>query len=126
MGNSENGFGGGKVGSQPYLIRSKELGPCFLHVKIGYIRNEDKVDKRYYLLHASLVTTGEVIKNLKLVANIGIDRNAAKNTKDDLACLIGWIIYSIFENFDLDCGVKWGLTSSGTDYSLLMGITVRF
>ncbi len=125
-GNDEKGLGAGRVGGQLYLIGSKELGPWAFHANLGYIRNENKVDERYNLLHASLATTWEVIKNLKLVTNIGIERNAAENAKDDPAFLIGGIIYSVIPNFDLDCGIKYGLTSSDTDVSLMAGITVRF
>lgn len=125
-GNDEKGLGAGRVGDQLFLIVSKELGPWAFHVNLGYIRNENKVDERYDLWHASLATTWEVVKNLKLIANVGCEHNPDENAKDDPAFLIGGIIYSVNPNFDLDCGIKYGLTSSETDLSLLAGITIRF
>lgn len=125
-GNDEKGLGAGRVGGQIYLIGSKELGPWAFHANLGYIRNENKVNERYNLWNASLATTWEVIKNLKLVANIGAERNADENAKDDPAFLIGGVIYTVVPNVDLDCGVKYGLTSSEVDFSLLAGITIRF
>jgi hypothetical protein len=38
----------------------------------------------------------------------------------------GGIIYSIYGNIDLDCGVKYGLNSSETKLSLMAGIIIRF
>ncbi|MEN6620106.1 MAG: transporter [Smithella sp.] len=125
-GNDEKGLGAGRVNGQLYLIGSKELGPWAFHANLGYIRNENKVDEQYNIWHASLATTWEVVKNLKLVANIGIESNPDENAKDDPAFLICGIIYSVIPNFDLDCGIKYGLTSSETDVSLLAGVTFRF
>jgi hypothetical protein len=63
---------------------------------------------------------------LKLVADVGIKRNPDTDANNDPAFLIGGIIYSIKENFDVDFGVKCGLTKSETDISALAGITFRF
>jgi hypothetical protein len=125
-GNDEKGLGTGQLGGHLFLIGSKELGPCAFHANLGYIRNENKADERKDIWHASLATTWEVIKDLKLIANIGIERNPDYSASNDPAFLIGGIIYSVTEKFDLDCGVKYGLNSSETDISLMAGIAVRF
>lgn len=109
-----------------FLIGSKELGPCAFHANLGYIRNENKVDERKDIWHASLAATWEVIKNLKLVANVGIERNPDDDANNDPAFLIGGVIYSINEKVDVDLGVKGGLSKSETDLSLLAGVTLRF
>jgi hypothetical protein len=125
-GNDEKGLGAGQLGGHLFLIGSKELGPCAFHANLGYIRNENKVDERKDIWHASLAATWEVIKNLKLVANVGIERNPDEDANNDPAFIIGGIIYSINENFDVDLGVKGGLSKSETDLSLMTGVTFRF
>ena len=125
-GNDEKGLGTGQMGGHLFLIGSWELGPCAFHANLGYIRNENKVDERKDIWHASLATTWEVIKDLKLIGNIGIERNPDDEANNNPAFLIGGIIYSVTENFDLDCGVKYGLNSSEADLSLMAGIAFRF
>jgi len=125
-GDYKRGLGAGEVGYQAFLVGSKEIAPWAFHVNLGYVRNENKVDERANIWHASLAATWEAIKNLKLAANIGIERNPNGNAESDPAFLIGGMIYSLTENIDLDCGVKYGLNPSETDWSLLAGITLRF
>jgi len=125
-GNEEKGLGAGLVGGHIFLIASQELGSWAFHGNLGYIRNENNVDERRDIWHASLAATWEVIKNLKLAANIGIERNPDEDADNDPAFLIGGVIYSVKENFDVDFGGKFGLTKSETDFSLLAGLTFRF
>ena len=125
-GNEDKGLGTGKIGGHIFLIASKDMAPWALHANLGYIRNENKAEDEKNLWHVSLAATWEAVKKLKLVANIGIERNADSAADNDPAFFIGGMIYSITENFDLDCGVKWGLSSSETDTSLMAGITIRF
>jgi len=125
-GNDEKGLGAGLLGGHIFLIGSKELGSWAFHANLGYIRNENKADERKDIWHASFAAAWEVVKNLKLAANIGIARNPDDDAHNDPAFLIGGIIYSITENFDVDLGVKCGLDSSETDISALAGVTFRF
>jgi hypothetical protein len=125
-GNDEKGLGAGRLGGHLFLIASQELGSWAFHGNLGYIRNENKVDERRDIWHASFAATWEAVKNLKLVADVGIERNPDDDAKDDPAFLIGGIIYSVNDNFDVDFGAKCGLTNSETDFSLLAGVTFRF
>jgi hypothetical protein len=125
-GNDEKGLGAGLLGGHLFLIASQELGSWAFHANLGYIRNENKVDERKDIWHASLAATWEVIKNLKLAVNVGIERNPDEDANNDPAFLFGGIIYSITENFDVDLGVKGGLSKSETDISALAGVTLRF
>lgn len=125
-GNDEKGLGAGKTGYHVILIGSKEAAPWALHANIGYIRNENKFDEEKNLWHVSLATTYEVINDLKIVGNIGREKNPDKNAGNDPAFLIGGVIYSITGNIDLDAGVKYGLSSSETDVSLMAGAALRF
>jgi Putative MetA-pathway of phenol degradation len=125
-GNDEKGLGAGRLGGHLFLIASQELGSWAFHGNLGYIRNENKVDERKDIWHASFAATWEVIKNLKLVADVGIERNPDEDANNDPAFIIGGIIYSINENFDVDLGVKGGLSKSETDFSMMAGVTLRF
>ena len=125
-GNHDKDLGSGRVGGQLFLIGSKEVAPWAFHVNLGYIRNENKLDERTDLWHASLAAERYMTKKLKLIANIGQERNPDIKCTNHPAFLIGGLIYSIAEGVDLDGGVKYGLTSSETDWSLLTGVTIRF
>jgi len=125
-GNDEKGLGSGKVTYQLFFITTKEIEPWVFHANLGYIGNENKADERKNLWHASLATTVEVIKNLNLVGNIGIERNTDRNLNIHPAFILGGLIYSVSENFDIDFGIKGGLNKPETDYSILAGIAWRF
>jgi opacity protein-like surface antigen len=125
-GNEDRGLGTGKFGYQAFLLGSKEMAPWAFHANLGYVRNENKADEQKNIWHASLATTWEAVKNVKLVANIGMERNPDDDAKNDPAFLIGGVIYSIAENVDIDFGYKYGLNSSETDHSLMAGMAFRF
>lgn len=125
-GDENKGLGTGKTGYHVFLIASKEVESWAFHANLGYIQNENKFDEEKNIWHASLATTYEVVKDLKVVGNIGIERSPDKTSNNDPAFLIGGVIYSVSKNFDFDFGVKYGLTSSETDLSVLAGIAFRF
>lgn len=125
-GNDAKGFGAGKTGYHLFFIGSKEVAPWAFHLNLGYIGNENKVDEEKNIWHASIATTYNVIKNLKLVGNVGIERNLDKAADNDPAFVIGGVIYSLAESFDIDCGIKYGLNNAETDWSLMAGTAFRF
>ncbi len=125
-GDDDKGLGSGRVAGQVFFIASQEMDPFAFHVNLGYIRNENKLGELRDIWHASLAGTWEVIDNLQLVANIGIERNPDNDSSIDPAFLIGGVIYSITEYLDIDCGVKIGLTDTESDFSVLAGLTFSF
>ncbi len=125
-GDEQKGLGTGKTGYHVFVIGSWEVAPWAFHVNAGYIKHENREDERTDLWHASVAATYEVVKNLKLVGNAGIEHNADKASDSEPAFVLGGVIYSVSEDFDLDFGIKSGLTESETDLSLLAGLTVRF
>jgi hypothetical protein len=125
-GNDEKGLGAGRTGYHAFIIGSKEVEPWAFHVNVGYIGNENKADDEKNIWHASLATTYEVIKNLKIVGNVGIERNSDKAADKDPAFLIGGVIYSLSQSLDIDVGVKYGLTAAETEWSLMAGMAFRF
>ena len=125
-GNEGKGLGAGKFGYQAFFIGTKEADPWEFHVNMGYIGNENKVDEEKNIWHASLAAEYELLKNLELVANIGIERNRDKMGSGNPVFLLGGIEYEVAESFSLGLGVKYGLTAAETDWSLLAGIAFRF
>jgi len=125
-GNENKGLGSGKPTYYLYLIASKELGLWSLHSNIAYIRNENKNDERNDIWHASLATTFEVIKNLKLVGDMGVESNPDRLSTTAAAYILGGFIYSPLENFDIGLGIKGGLTKPESDLAIRGGVTWRF
>ena len=67
-----------------------------------------------------------VPKNLKIVGNVGTERNPDRSSRADPAfCLVG-LIYSVSESLSLDAGVKAGLNGLETDSTFLAGLAYRF
>ncbi len=127
-GNEKKGLGAGRVGYGVFFIATREANPWAFHMNLGYRRNENAVDvdERKDIWHASLAAACEVIENLKVAGNIGIERNPDKGSDRDPAFLLGGFIYSVHDDFDIDFGVKGGLNRAETDRSLLAGIACRF
>jgi hypothetical protein len=125
-GNDERCLGAGRVTYSMFFITTKELEPWAIHLNLGYIRNENKVEEREDLWHASLAGEVKIAKELKIVANIGMERNPDKCSDSDQAFILGGIIYSVRENIDVDFGLKSRLNKLDTGYSALAGMTLRF
>ena len=125
-GDQDKDLGTGKATFTSYLIATKEITPWAFHLNLGYKRNENRLDQRLDIWHASMAGEVKVMKNLKLVANIGMERNPEENSETHPAFILGGFIYSIWENFDIDLGIKGALNSAEKDYTILSGITVRF
>ncbi len=65
-------------------------------------------------------------KKLKIAGDIGVNTNTDISSETEPAFLILRVIYSATDDFDLDAGIKKGLTNPETDYILLGGIALRF
>jgi hypothetical protein len=129
-GNENKGFGNGRASYRAFLITTKESQPRAFHLNLGYIRNEFKLRgnedaNRKDIWHVSLATQVEVVKNLKTVANIGMEGNPHKTSETPPAFILGGLVYSAMENIDVDAGIKYGLNKPETDVTFLAGITWR-
>lgn len=125
-GDEDRGLGAGRAGYRLFLVVTKEIEPFAVHVNAGYIRNENLAEERKDIWHASVAAEVEVIKNLKLMANVGIERNPDPESENHPAFALGGISYDVSENITLDAGVKYGMTSTETDWTGLAGTTFRF
>ena len=95
-------------------------------MNLGYKRNENTVDEREDIWHASLAGEFKIMNKLKLVADIGAERNTEKSSDTNPAFILGGLIYSIRENLDIDFGVKGGLNKAEADITYLAGMALRF
>jgi hypothetical protein len=126
-GDDAKGLGTGKVGGHLYLIGMKEAGPMTFIANAGYIRNEtdaNTVEKNIW--HVSVAGVYSLNEHWKIAADIVAERNTGKDADNDPVSAVAGVIYSPTKNIDLDLGIKRGITSSATDWSLMAGTTFRF
>ena len=125
-GDKDRQLGTGRPTYSLFFITTKEAKPWAFHFNAGYIGNENKLDQRVPLWHASVAAEVEAVKGLKLVANTGIQRNTDKGSHTDPAFLLGGVVYSLTDSIDIDAGYKYGLTRTEVDHTVLAGVTLRF
>jgi hypothetical protein len=125
-GNEDKDLGNGRSTYYLYFITSKEMNSWAFHANLAYFRNDNRGNDRNNIWHASLASTLGIIKNLKLVGDIGVGTNPERSSSTLPAYILGGFIYSLKEYFDIGLGVKGGLTKSEADISVRGGITWRF
>jgi len=125
-GDDDEGLGAGKATYQLFFIGTRELAPWAFHLNLGYLRSNNTAAERENLWHASLAGEVEVTEDLRLVANIGAERNPDRESGTHPAFLLGGLVYSLTESCDVDFGVKVGLNHAEPDYSLLAGVVFVF
>lgn len=113
------------------LVVSKEFEPFAVHLNIGYTYNDYNMAEvrdatRSSLMSYSLAGTCEVVKDLKLVADVGAATNSDKASSDMPVFGLGGMIYSPNKSLDLSAGLKAGLTKPETDLTGLLGVTLKF
>lgn len=120
-------LGSGKVRYALNLITTKEIhGFGALHLNLGYERNENKLDERKDIWHASIASEIEAAEHLKAVVNFSIEKDPKQTSSADPATILGGIIYSATKAVDMDFAVKLGLNNSAPDYSLIAGVNWKF
>lgn len=125
-GDDEKGLGAGKATYSLFFIASQEMDPWAFHLNLGYIRNENTLDEEKDIWHASIASSLALTEDLTAVANIGVESNPDPLSGTDPAFFLAGLVYALSEEFDLDCGVKYGLNDPETDYTLLAGVTWKF
>ena len=125
-GNEKKGLGAGKYGFSAFVIATQEFKPFTLHLNLGCHRNNNRLDERESIWHLSVAGEYEVLERLRLVANIGQERNPDAESERKPVFGIAGIIYGFTEHLDLDAGVKVGLTEPETDFTVMAGLAVRF
>lgn len=125
-GDDEKGLGAGKATYSLFFIASQEMDPWAFHLNLGYIRNENTLEEEKDIWHASIASSFAVSEDLSAVANLGVERNQDSSLGTDPAFFLVGLVYALSENFDIDCGIKYGLNDPETDYTALAGVTWKF
>ncbi len=126
LGDEEKGLGTGKTGYKLFFVTTYEKKPYVVHANLGYILNKNKVDEREDIWHISLAGEYYLTEDLRVVGNVGMEKNTDKSADQDPAFLIAGVIYGLNKDFDVDFGIKFGLNKAETDISVLAGISLRF
>lgn len=130
-GNEKKGFGNGRISESVMMIATQEWQHGAFHGNVGYTHNaysedEDNTTLKKDIWHASVATELKMTEKLRAVFDIGIDSNSDKTPDTNPAYLLGGLICSVSENFDLDIGVKKGLNHADKAKTVLAGLTARF
>jgi len=130
-GDEDKGLGNGLSSYGVTAIASFAKDPWAFHFNAGVSHNDyklrdDEDANRSDIWSASLMAELKAVKNLKLVANVGIERNSDVTSDTHPVSALGGLIYSLSESVDMCGGVKWGINDPETDYSFLAGLTFRF
>lgn len=130
-GDENKGLGNGRLSYGVVIITSREIEPWAFHLNVSYTHNEykrseDRDANRKGIWHVSFASEYEAVEDLRLVANTGMERNPDKSDNTHPAFILGGLIYSLSEQFDINAGVKGGLNKPETDLAVLAGIVWRF
>ena len=127
-GDEEKGLGAGKTTWSLFFITTKDMKPLLFHLNLGYHteREQERNDNEVNIWHASLATEYLITEKMRIVANVGTEKNPDKTADQNPAFILGGLIYAVTDSFDVDFGVKAGLNSAEADSTLLAGITLRF
>ena len=113
------------------LIATKELegGTYALHANLGYEHhtyNDDVTGIRSNLWSGSVAGEMEVTRELFAVADLGLATNPEEGADDLPAYALTGARYEINDHFEVNAGVKLGLTKPEDDISVLYGLVMKF
>ena len=117
-GNEDKGLGDGKPSYSLFFITTKKMAKINLHLHLGYIRNREELCD---IWHYSLAVEYAATKNLNIVGNIGGETNPDKESNIHPLFLLSGVIYKVTDSFDVDFGVKTGLSKAEADYNRKRG-----
>jgi hypothetical protein len=134
-GDENRGLGSGRWSWSAVLIAAWETGPWTWLGNLSYARQrfalpQDAADNRAHLWRVSGGAAYAVRDDLRLVGEIGIRTNPARNDPflpgGSARFALAGVIYSPSERVDLDLGVRKGLNRAEPDTALLAGATFRW
>lgn len=125
-GDETEGMGAGHANYSVNVVTSIENGPWAFHLHLGHIRNRNVHDERDTIRHVSVALTRTFWDRLMLVVDLGRFTAADRASGQDTRFLTLGAIYGVNDDFDLDIGLRHGLSEPETDTTLLLGVTFRF
>jgi hypothetical protein len=97
-----------------------------MHLHLGHLHNNNTLNDRVNIWHASTAVTRQFGETFKLIVDVGIDTNTARDANWDPTFLITGFIWSPRPDVDLDFGVKFARSDGASAHALLAGLTVRW
>lgn len=125
-GDETDGLGAGKSNYSANLVTSYETEPWGYHLHLGYAGNRNVHHERDAIRHASIAVTRMVTESLKLVMDLGRFTTTDRAYDQNTSFLTLGAIYGVNDDFDIDIGLKHGLSAPETDTTLLLGAAFRF
>lgn len=125
-GDETKGLGAGEANASVNLVASYETAQWGGHLHLGYRSNRNVEDERETIRHVSVALTRMVTDTLKLVGDLGRFTTTDRSFDEDTSFLTLGAIYGVRDDFDLDIGLKHGLSDPETDTTLLLGLARRF
>jgi hypothetical protein len=125
-GDDTRNLGAGKSNVNANIVTAYETARWGYYLHLGHIRNRNVHGERDVIHHASVALTHRVSDSLTLVADLGQFTSTDRATHVPSRFLTLGAIFGVRDDFDIDVGVKRGLTDPETDTTLLLGIARRF
>jgi hypothetical protein len=125
-GDTQHALGTGDTVWSLYLVSSYALAKWNFLLHLGHVHHNNTFNERVNLWHASAAVTWQASEQLKLILDTGIDRNVERFATDDPVFVIGGLIYSPVDDFDLDLGYRTTAVEGTREHALLAGLTVRW
>lgn len=126
IGDETRNLSTGEVTWSAYLVSTYNMAPWAMHLHLGHLHNNNTLNERVNIWHASAAVTRQFGETLKLIVDLGIDTNTAPDTSWDPAFLITGLIWSPRPDIDLDLGVKFERSDGASAHALLAGLTIRW
>ena len=125
-GDEKMGRGTGKTTYSTYFVTTMQESLWSWNVHLGRVGNRNSLGDRDELWHASVGGWRQIGEKFKLLVDTGRLTNTDATAPRCLGFVTVGVIYSPVADFDIDLGVKKGLTRSEVDYAWLAGLTFRF
>lgn len=125
-GDAAHNLGAGHSNANVNLVTSYETPLWGFHLHLGHLSNRNVHGERDVIHHASVALTRMATDRLKLVADLGRFTATDRAVDADIRFLTLGAIYEVRDDFDVDVGLKRGLSDPETDTTLLLGIARRF
>lgn len=125
-GDETQGLGAGKSNLGVSLVASYEMAEWGCHLQLGHFRNRNVHDEREAVQHVSAAVTRMVTDRLMLAAEFGNVSTADRAVGEDTRFMTLGAVYGVREDFDIDIGLKRGLSDPETDTTLQVGMALRF
>ena len=132
-GDTEKDLGTGRISYGLMFLSTKKIAPIGLDVYLtiglthfDYKFDEDSVEARHDIGHASFAVQKEITKNIKVVADLGTETNPSKNSDTRPTKVIVGLIYAATDKLDIDFGIKDEITSTANHVVCLGGMKWKF